>query len=134
MKILRTKFTGVVSILLLFLQFAKAQDSLNVQWIPTSKKLSANQYELHIKGVIKQNWHLYPKDMQAEGLEGIKISVADSGIKKEAGTQIINEAKTIADPIFDNKKTAIAKAGIEVIQKIDFIHFISVIFIQGLIP
>ena len=117
---LRTKFTLVVSVLFLFIQFAKAQDSLNVQWIPTSKKLSANQYELHLKGVIKQDWHLYPKDMQADGLEGIKILVGDSGIQKAADLQIINEAKTIADPIFENKKIEVAEAGIEVIQKIDF--------------
>ena len=114
------KFYLCFSILLSSLFGAKAQDSLNVDWSVAGKKITAGQYELHLKGIIKPQWHMYTKDGQAEGLEGIKISFSNSGIHQQGQLQIIGNAKIITDKIFENKQLQVAEDSIELVQQINF--------------
>ena len=96
-----------------------AQDSLYVQWVAASKKISGTEYEIQFKGTIKPQWHLYAKDNQAEGLDGLIISFADSSIQKQGAIQISGNSKTIADKIFE-KQLEVVTDSIIVTQLIKF--------------
>lgn len=96
-----------------------AQDSLNIKWVSTSKKISATEYEIQLKGTIKPQWHLYAKDKQAEGLDGLIISFADSSIQKQGIVQLNGNRKTIADKIFE-KQLEVVTDSIIVKQLIKF--------------
>lgn len=97
-----------------------AQDSLNVNWVATSKKLSATEYEIQLSGTIKPQWHVYAKDKQAEGLDGLMVSFTDSSVIKEGTAQISGNTKTITDKIFENKQLEVITGSIEVKQLIKF--------------
>jgi thiol:disulfide interchange protein DsbD len=94
-----------------------AQDSATVKWEASGKKIAEGQYEIHVKGTVKQGWHMYARSNESIGLEGLKISFADSSIQKEANDQLTGNFKTIADKIF-GAETEIAEGNLEIIQKI----------------
>src|SRR5689334_2149926 len=96
------------------------QDSLNVQWTAASKKVSANQYEIQLRGTVKPGWHVYAKDKQVEGLDGLMISFTNPSIQKEGNTQVSGNTKTIADKIFEDKQLEIVADSITVKQQIKF--------------
>ncbi|MEP7255014.1 MAG: cytochrome c biogenesis protein CcdA [Ferruginibacter sp.] len=110
----------LVSLLVFFFQFSLvAQDSTNVQWTSTGKKIANGQYEIHLKGMIRQGWHVYAKANQAAGLEGLKISFSDSTIQKETGLEVSGNSKTITDKIFDNVQVEVVEENMEITQTID---------------
>ena len=109
----------LLSLLIFFFQFSIfAQDSASVQWMASGKKIADEQYEIHLKGVIRKGWHVYAKANQSAGLEGLKISFLDSSIEKQADQQLSGNFKTITDKIFDDVQVEVVEGNIEVIQKI----------------
>jgi thiol:disulfide interchange protein DsbD len=96
-----------------------AQDSSIVQWVASGKKISSGQYEIHLKGSIKQGWHIYTKTNTTAGLEGLKLSFRDSSIAGTGNLQISGNLRTINDKIFDNISIEITESNVEVIQKIN---------------
>jgi thiol:disulfide interchange protein len=104
--------------LVFFFFYSNAQDSTYVQWTADGKKITDGNYEIHLKGNIKPQWHLYAKGKQIDGLEGIKISFSDSAIKNNNEPQFTGSFKTIADAIFENKPVEVAEGNIEVVQNI----------------
>lgn len=94
-----------------------AQDSATVKWEASGKKIAEGQYEIHVKGTVKQGWHLYARSNVSIGLEGLKISFVDSSIQKEANEQLTGNFKTITDKIFV-AETEIAEGNLEIVQKI----------------
>jgi thiol:disulfide interchange protein len=109
---------ALLFLLLFFFSYGNAQDSTYVQWAANGKKITDSDYEIHLKGTIKSQWHLYAKGKQVEGLDGIQISFSDSAIKNSNEPQFTGSFKTIADVIFENKKVEIAEGDIEIIQNI----------------
>ncbi|MEO6668452.1 MAG: thioredoxin family protein [Ferruginibacter sp.] len=104
---------------ILFVTQSNAQDSLNIQWETVAKKISEQEYEVKINGVIKDNWYLYTNKDDVDGLAGIVISYNDPSIS--AGPLKFNAKYTaILDPIFDNHKKNVAAGNIEIIQLIRF--------------
>ncbi|HMJ48473.1 MAG TPA: cytochrome c biogenesis protein CcdA [Ferruginibacter sp.] len=107
--------------LLVFLLFTSAaklygQDNI-VKWKAEAKKISTGLYELKIKGVIGQGWHVYTAPNETEGLTGIVITFNDSSvITKEL--QLITPALFINDPVFENKNLQVAKDSVVFIQQI----------------
>ncbi|MFT3679965.1 MAG: cytochrome c biogenesis protein CcdA [Ferruginibacter sp.] len=97
-----------------------AQDSLNIRWNASSKKLATNEYEIRLKGAIRSGWHLYAKDKQAEGLDGLMISFADSSIQKQADAQFTGIIQKITDKIFENKTVEVITDSITVTQRVKF--------------
>ena len=111
-------FSLLTALLFLFQFLGFAQDSSVVQWTATGKKITAGQFEIHIKGSIKSGWHLYPNPNTAVGMEGLIITFSDSSISKEGNRQLNGNLKTITDKIFD-ALTEVAAGDIEIIQKIN---------------
>ena len=63
----------LLSLLIFFFQFSIfAQDTATVQWMASGKKIANGQYEIYLKGMIRQGWHVYAKANQSAGLEGVK--------------------------------------------------------------
>jgi len=94
-----------------------AQDSATVKWEASGKKIAEGQYEIHVKGTVKQGWHVYARSNESIGLEGLKISFVDSSIQKEANEQLTGNFKTITDKIF-GAEAEIAEGNLEIVQKI----------------
>jgi thiol:disulfide interchange protein len=115
---MRLKQIALLLSLLFFFFYGNAQDSVYVQWTANGKKITDGNYEIHLKGSIKPQWHLYAKGKQVDGLEGIKISFSDSAIKNINEPQFTGNFKTITDAIFENKQVEVAEENIEVVQNI----------------
>jgi thiol:disulfide interchange protein len=115
---MRFKQIALLLSLVFFFFYSNAQDSTYVQWTANGKKITDGNYEIHLKGTIKPQWHLYAKGKQVDGLEGIKISFSDSAIKNSNEPQFTGNFKTIADAIFENKPVEVAEGNIEVVQNI----------------
>jgi thiol:disulfide interchange protein len=98
---------------------ANAQDSTYVKWTAYGKKITGSNYEIHLTGTIKSQWHLYAKGKQIEGLEGIKITFSDAAIKNTNQPQFTGNFKTIADAIFENASIEVAEDNIEIVQNIN---------------
>lgn len=96
-----------------------AQDSLQVVWQSTFKKISEKQYQINLKGAIAAGWHMYAKANAKAELFGLVIAYPDSTIKQET-FQLKAEMKQINDPIFDNVKSEVVTGALEVTQVITF--------------
>lgn len=115
------RFKKILSLLTVFGFFMQlsgfAQDSAIVQWQANGKKIAAGQYELKLKGIIKDGWHLYAKSIDAAGVEGIKIVFSDSSIQNDGPISLTGNFKTIADKVFETQ-AEVAEANLEITQKI----------------
>lgn len=94
-----------------------AQDSSAVQWQATGKKIVNGQYEIQLKGTIKEGWHVYAKPNIAVGLEDFKISFSDSAIQTVGTPVITGNIKTITDKIF-NTRTDVVEESLLVVQRL----------------
>jgi thiol:disulfide interchange protein DsbD len=118
------QFKRIISLLaaILFLfQFPLfAQDPAAVTWQATGKKIATGQYEIQLKGTVKNGWHVYAKSNAAAGLEGLKTTFTDSAIQKSGDQQITGVTRTITDKIFDTQSEVIVN-NLLIIQKIDLV-------------
>ena len=105
---------------ILFTGIVHAQDSSYVQWQSSVKKAAENKYEINLKGLIKNNWHLYSTANDAEGLTGIIIGYEDSAIKKEP-LKIAANNINIQDPVFEKKNIEVTTGSINITQQINFV-------------
>ncbi len=94
-----------------------AQDSSAVNWQASGKKIADNQYEIRLKGTIKNGWHVYAKPIASAELEGLKITFSDSSIQQNGSQQLTGNFKTITDKNFDTQ-AEVAETNLEVVQKI----------------
>ncbi|MFT3910162.1 MAG: cytochrome c biogenesis protein CcdA [Ferruginibacter sp.] len=118
MHVFKSAFLFVLSIIL-FSKISHAQDSTFIKWEPSFKKISDKEYEIKLKGTIKNGWHLYTDKDDEEGLSGITLSYDDSSITKS--TLKFNTTYTvIEDAVFEKKKKNVATGAIEIIQTIHF--------------
>ncbi len=108
----------VVAVLSFSFTSVYAQDSSVVQWVASGKKNVDKQYEIGLKGTIKQGWHIYAKTNATAGFEGLKIYFFDSTITTEGNPQITGATRTITDKIFDNVQTEITEGSVEIVQNI----------------
>lgn len=108
----------VVAVLSFSFTWVYAQDSSVVQWVASGKKIVDKQYEISLKGTIKQGWHIYAKTNATAGFEGLKIYFFDSTITTEGNPQITGATRTITDKIFDNVQTEITEGSVEIVQNI----------------
>jgi cytochrome c biogenesis protein CcdA len=115
---MRLKQITLLLSILFFFFYSNAQDSMYVQWTANGKKITDGNYEIHLKGTIKPQWHLYARGKQIDGLDGIKISFSDSAIKNSNEPQFTGNFKKIADVIFENKQIEVAEGNIEIVQNI----------------
>lgn len=112
------KIISILTAIFLLLQFSvKGQDSSAVQWQATGKKTAEGIYELHLKAKVKPGWHIYTIANADAGLEGLKISFADSSIIKDGSQLLSGNIKTITDKIF-NAKVEVAEDSLQIVQKI----------------
>ncbi|MGB4846107.1 MAG: cytochrome c biogenesis protein CcdA, partial [Ferruginibacter sp.] len=112
------KIVSLLTAVLFLFQFsAFAQDSANVKWEATGKKIAEGQFEIHLKGTIKSDWFLYAKSNESVGLEGLKISFSDSAIVLDGVQQVNGNLKTITDKIFE-VQAEVGEGNIEIVQKI----------------
>lgn len=118
MRVLKSLLLFIFSVIL-FATNSYAQDSLNIKWENTAKKINEKEYEIKLKAVIKNNWYLYTTKDDVDGLLGLVITYNDSSVV--AGPLKINAKYTaIEDPIFDKHKKNVATGDIEIIQIITF--------------
>ncbi len=110
--------------LILFSVTSIAQDSSYVQWKTSTKKISEKQFELTLKGTIKNNWHLYTEKDPVEGLTGITIIYNDSSVKVSPLSINANYVE-IEDAVFENKKKTVATGDITLVQTINFTKEVS---------
>ncbi len=97
-----------------------SQDSLHASWHSSFHKISEREYELHVKGTVQPDWHIYTKDKQAEGLDGIKLVWQDSSVRISGNLKIIGAPKIEADKLFDNQPLEVIENEIEIIQPVTF--------------
>lgn len=95
-----------------------AQNVPVVKWDISSKKITAQVYQLQLKGKVQAGKFLYLFSKEAEGLDSITIHFTDSAIIKEGSIQIKKGSKSIADPVFDNKQVLISDEEINLSQEI----------------
>jgi thiol:disulfide interchange protein DsbD len=107
-----------------------AQDSAIVSWSTSFKKISDQQIELQIKGVIKSGWHLYTADA-VEGLSGLEIKSNDSTVMLGL-LSYLYPSKKIADPVFENKNKLVYEDSIEVHQIVNFKSSLPDVFLLQL--
>lgn len=112
-------FLFVFISLFLFANMSHAQDSVIVKWEASAKKISDKDYEVTLKGSIKNGWHVYAVKDDEDGLSGITIAYNDSSLT--ADPLKINTTYTlIDDQVFDKKKKNVATNEIEITQTIHF--------------
>src|SRR4051794_30276665 len=98
--------------IILFTKTSHAQDSASIKWESSFKKISDKEYEIKLKGDIKNGWHLYTDKDDAEGLAGTTIAYDDSSITK-APLKFNTTYTVIEDPVFDKKEKNVATGPIE---------------------
>ncbi len=94
-----------------------SQDAAIVQWNATAKKIGEGQYELQLKGTIKDGWHLYAKPIKAADVEGLKIIFSDATVQNDGPKLITGNFKTIGDKIFE-LSAEVVETSINITQKI----------------
>ena len=97
---------------------SSAQDSSAVQWKVSSKKISANQFELQLNAKVQTGKFLYLHPITAEGLDSIALNFTDSAVVKNGSVQITLGGKSYSDPTFDNKLLLIAEDEVKLSQLI----------------
>ena len=107
-----------------------AQDSAIVSWSTSFKKISDQQIELQIKGVIKSGWHLYSADA-VEGLSGLEIKSNDSTVMLGL-LSYLHPSKKITDPVFENKNKSVYEDSIEIHQIVSFKSSLPDVFLLQL--
>lgn len=112
----RVLFIFIFSFFLL-LKNSYAQDSSAINWDASAKKITDTEYEIKLKGLIKNNWHLYAQKDEPEGLQGITITYRDSSVTQDS-LKIQTTYTVIEDDIFEKKKKNVATGNIELIQHI----------------
>ena len=116
---MRFKLSTLLFALVFLFNGVHAQEGAYVNWTGSGKKISEGNYELHLKGNIKPQWHLYAKSKQIEEVEGLKISFSDAAIQNVGEQKITGNNKIITDTIFQtNKKIEVAEGNIDIIQNI----------------
>jgi thiol:disulfide interchange protein DsbD len=115
-QILHRGFLVVLFLAAIFI--AGAQDSVLVNLQVSSKRLSATEYELQLKGTIGQGKFVYLFTKTAEGLDSISIQLSDSSIQKKGAPVITAGSSTYADPVFEGKLVLIADKQLQLTQKI----------------
>ncbi|MBL7702909.1 MAG: thioredoxin family protein [Ferruginibacter sp.] len=108
----------LAAVLFIFQLSVFAQDSVIVKWQAAGKKIAPGQYEIQLKGTVKQGWHIYAKSNTAVSLEGFKITFSDSAIQKNGNQQISGDTKTITDKILETESEVVENR-LEVVQKIN---------------
>ena len=115
---------GSKALLLLFISvicctgIVYSQDSSYVQWQTAIKKISNNQFEITLKGIIKADWHLYALAAEADAIPGIVVNYNDSSIQKNVPI-LTQKHLIIQDPVFE-KKMDVATDSIMLVQNISF--------------
>jgi cytochrome c biogenesis protein CcdA len=110
----------ILSIFLLVLSSAVAQETALVQWSITSKRNTDNSYQLRAKGTITAGKFLYLYSKGAEGLDSIQFQLTDSSIQKASAVTVISSTRELNDALFENKLVIIAENEVEFIQTIRF--------------
>ncbi len=105
---------------------AMAQDSSQVLWQSSFRKIADKTYEIKLTGVIKKDWHLYAEANEQEELQGIKIEFNDSSIASELPV-ISGHAIEINDEIFDNKKMRVTIDSIHITRQVKLAENLGVL-------
>ena len=111
--------TGIIFLLcsFVFSAFVFSQDTSIVSWKAETKKVSAAQYELLLKGTIKKGWHVYDSNAAHE-LTGVLSSIEDSSFNAGA-IQFLTKSKGQPDLVFENKPMQVTADSIVFSQKIN---------------
>ena len=112
------KIISLVTAFLFFFQLTGfSQDATIVQWNATAKKTGEGQYELQLKGAIKDGWHLYAKPIKAADVEGLKIIFSDATVQNDGPKLITGNFKTIGDKIVE-LSAEVVETSVIITQKI----------------
>ena len=90
----------LVSLMLLFSIMAKAQIYNPIKWKPSVEKVSATEYELIIKAIIDNGWHLYSQTVADGGPIPTHFNFPKSPDFQLIGEMKEEKGKTIQDPVF----------------------------------
>lgn len=110
----------IILSLLFFIGFtAVAQNSGQVSWEFSSKKIADKEFELTAKGKLKDGWHIYGADNKIDGLEPLHFSFTDSSIILNGAIAEKGSAQKIKDTLLSTYAVVYENA-IELSQKIKF--------------
>ncbi|MCD0472239.1 cytochrome c biogenesis protein CcdA [Flavobacterium sp. JAS] len=90
----------LVSIMLLFSIMAKAQIYNPIKWKPSVQKISDTEYELNIKAIIDNGWHLYSQNVADGGPIPTHFTFPKSPDFQLLGDVKEEKGKTVQDPVF----------------------------------
>jgi thiol:disulfide interchange protein DsbD len=110
----------LISFLLFFSGLSvMAQNSGQVSWNFSSKKIADKVYQLTAKGKLKDGWHLYGANNKIEGLEPLHFSFTDSSIGNGGNIIVNGNAKKIKDALLD-AEAEVYEGSVEINQQIKF--------------
>ena len=98
---------------------AAAQNSGQVSWEFSSKKISEKEYTITAKGKLKEGWRLYGVNNKIEGLEVLGFSFTDSSILSDGTISEKGKAVKIKDALLETE-AEVYETEIELSQKIKF--------------
>ena len=98
----------------------KSQDSNYVHWQTAIQNTGKGQYTIQLRGAIRQGWHLYLRDKQVEGLDGIHVKLSDASIQLTGEQALNGKILRLADPVFDKKEVDVMQDSILLEQPIQF--------------
>jgi hypothetical protein len=105
---MRAFLSALTSLLFILFSFSSlAQDSSNIIWETTSKRIAPGAYQITLKAKVKSGWHVYAKVDDAEGLPGIQLASLDSSVKLGA-LSIKANYQNIKDEVFEGKTKNVA--------------------------
>jgi thiol:disulfide interchange protein len=90
----------LISFFLLFSALVKAQVYNPVKWKTSVEKISSTEYELQIKAIIENGWHLYSQRIPVDGPNPTHFTFLGNAAYKLVGGVIEERGKTINDPVF----------------------------------
>ncbi|TPG45245.1 protein-disulfide reductase DsbD family protein [Flavobacterium pectinovorum] len=90
----------LLSFLLLFSIMVKAQIYNPIKWKTSVEKISDTEYELQIKAIIDNGWHLYSQNVSDGGPIPTHFNFAKSPDFQLVGEVKEEKGKTIQDPVF----------------------------------
>ncbi|WP_407526501.1 cytochrome c biogenesis protein CcdA [Lacibacter sp. MH-610] len=93
-----------------------AQDSAMVQWKLSSKRISANTYELTAEATVAKDKYLYLYSKEAGLMDSVKFVFTDSAVLTNTALKFAGNVQTINDALFEGKEMAVAAGTISISQ------------------
>lgn len=96
--------------------FLLAQENA-LHWELSAQKNDNASYTITAKVTLAEGWHAYAQDDPATGIEPLRLIWDNENITKDGDPVVSPAAVSAADPVFDNQKMLVYKAGVVTISQ-----------------